>query len=244
MNASTALVACDVFQNELASLLAGGAGSPPSRVEWLEMGLHDHADRMKKAIQEAIDRIESDPAVTTILLAYGLCGNGVIGIRTRHCRLVLPRAHDCISVLFGDRSAYERYLAENPGVYFYSPGWIRGRRVPGPDRDASIRAHYQQRYPDDPEVVEDMIAADRETYAHHGCAAYIDVTDDTTGEDYCRSCARHLGWRFEKIRGDDRWLRTLLSGPWDSPHFVVLEAGRPTQLGPDGMLAASGEPTP
>ncbi len=240
MNASTALVACDVFRNELAPLLAGAAGTRPSRVEWLEMGLHDHAERMRTAIQEAVDRIESDPGVTTILLAYGLCGNGVLGIRTHRCRLVLPRAHDCISILFGDRLTYERYLAENPGAYFYSPGWIRGRRVPGPDRDVKVRAHYHQRFPDDPDVVEDMVAADRETYAHHGCAAYIDVTGDKTGEDYCRSCAQHLAWRFEKIQGDDRWLRALLSGPWNNEHFVVLEPGSPTRLGPDGMLAETG----
>ncbi len=241
MNASTALVACDVFQNEIAALLSAPGAIAPARVEWLEMGLHDHADRMRTSIQEAVDRLEADPAVTTVLLAYGLCGNGVVGIRTRRCRLVLPRAHDCISILFGDRPAYERYLSENPGAYFYSPGWIRGRRVPGPDREAQVLAHYQQRYPDDPDVVEDMVAADRETYAHHGCAAYIDVTGDRNAEDYCRACAKHLAWRFERIQGDDRWLRTLLSGLWAKEHFVVLEPGLPTCLGPDGMLAADGK---
>ena len=110
MNASTALVACDVFQNEIAALLSAPGAIAPARVEWLEMGLHYHADRMRTSIQEAVDRLEADPAVTTVLLAYGLCGNGVVGIRTRRCRLVLPRAHDCISILFGDRPAYERYL--------------------------------------------------------------------------------------------------------------------------------------
>ena len=34
----------------------------------------------------------AEDEVTTVLLAYGLCGNGVVGIRTRRCRLVLPRA--------------------------------------------------------------------------------------------------------------------------------------------------------
>ncbi|MFO1449815.1 MAG: DUF1638 domain-containing protein [Opitutaceae bacterium] len=240
MSPSTALVACDVFQAEFAALFAGSPMTPPPRVAWLEMGLHDHPEKMKFAIQGAIDRMEADPTVTSILLAYGLCGNGLIGIRSQRCRLVLPRAHDCISILFGDRPAYERYLAANPGVYFYSPGWIRGRRVPGPDREAKVRAHYEERYPDDPEVVEDMVAADRETYVHHGCAAYIDITGDRAGEAYCRDCAKHLSWRFESIRGDDRWLRALLTGPWDSERFVVLAPGMATQLGPDGMLATSG----
>jgi len=235
VNATRALLACDVLADEIAALSAGLDGLIRP-VVWLEMGLHDHPDLLRTKIQETIAQIEQQPDVATILLAYGTCGLGLAGLRAGRCALVIPKAHDCVSILLGSVARHVAVLRESPDVYFYSPGWIRGRRVPGPDREAELRATYFARYPDDPEMVDEIMASDREMFARHGCAAYVDLTGDAAACDYCRRCAGSLGWRFTPLQGDPALLRALLTGPWDDPRFLIVPPGRTTTAMPDGTL--------
>jgi hypothetical protein len=222
-----AIIACDVFMDELASL-------DPHEGKWhsitfLEMGLHDQPDLLRKEVQAKIDGLEEDGAVETILLLYGVCGNGLIGVTSRRCNLVLPRAHDCISVLLGSPSQHQALLKENPAVYFYSPGWVRGKRVPGPDREAHVRAYYKERFPDDEELLDDLVEADRETFAHHNCAAYVDVTGNQEAETYCRQCASGLGWQYPRLEGNADLLKDFLAGNWEADRFLITEPGQPVR---------------
>lgn len=225
IRSSCAVLACDVFQEELGALVGGFESW--GAVEFLEMGLHDQPDILRREVQTTVNRLEANLKLKTILLFYGVCGNGLIGIQSSRCRLVLPRAHDCVSILLGDLKVHEAILKENPGTYFYSPGWVRGRRVPGPDRDKRLREYYGDKYPDDQELVDDLIEADRETYAHHNCASYVDVTANREAESYCKDCAVSLGWEYRRLKGNPALLKDLLSGNWDSSRFLVTEPGAP-----------------
>ena len=40
--------------------------------------------------------------IEAIVLAYGLCGRGTAGLRPLRHKLVIPRAHDCITVFMGN----------------------------------------------------------------------------------------------------------------------------------------------
>ncbi|MCC5808298.1 MAG: DUF1638 domain-containing protein [Opitutales bacterium] len=227
---SYAILACDVFQDELEHL---AAGEPPwTQIQYLEMGLHDHPDRLRRSVQAALGELAADSAVTHIALAYGRCGNGLLGVRADRCHLVLPQAHDCVSVLLGGRSRHDAVLKENPGTYFYSPGWVRGRRVPGPDREHHLRDLYAERFGDDEEMMEELIDADRESFAHHNCAAYISIIDRPEAKRYCRQCAAHLGWNYRELEGDPTFLEDLVRGRWASPRFLVVPPGH--KIGADG----------
>jgi hypothetical protein len=230
-----ALLACDVFLEEIQSLLQE-ADMVSMPCVWLEMGLHDSPDLLRKRIGETIAEIERDPEISHILLAYGLCGNGLAGVRAVRCPLVIAQAHDCISILLGGVQQHEAVLKAEPGTYFYSPGWVRNRRVPGPDREAYLQELYGARYPDDPEMVEELIEVDTETFAHHNCAAYVDITNNKEAEDYCQGCARHLGWNYKRLQGDPSLLRNLLHGQWDSIHFLQVSPGSELGLDSNGRL--------
>ena len=43
---------------------------------------------------------------------------------------------------FGQPHSAPIHLECNSCTYFFSPGWIRGRRVPGPDREDHLRSFY------------------------------------------------------------------------------------------------------
>lgn len=233
---SFALLSCDVFSEELTEL--GGPTPPWRSLVYLEMGLHDHPPRLRAEVQKSISQLEMDPGLETILLAYGRCGNGLIGVRAQRCSLVLPQAHDCISILLGGRKVHNELLAKNPATYFFSPGWMRGKRVPGPDRETHLRELYAERYADDEDMIEELIEADREAFAHHNCAAYVSIIDRPRDAAYCERCARHLNWQHQNVPGDPRILNDLLAGRWNPEDFLIVPPGMTIEADSDGNLIA------
>ena len=92
-----------------------------------------------------------------------------------------------------------------------------------------LRAELSKQFDEDD--VEFLIDTERQQWALHDTAVYLDLaTDEAEREaDYARRCATWLGWRFERIRGDPSLLRDLLTGNWDVERFQIIEPG--SQLG-------------
>jgi hypothetical protein len=219
----TALIACDVFGAELAKF-GPVVSAAFSRVEMLPMGLHDDPEVLRKRLQRLVGQIEADASIETVVLLYGFCGGGTLGLAPRRVRLVLPRADDCLGIIMGGHERHRAFVRTHPGSYFYSPGWIRDRRVPGPDRADWLRKQYQDRY--DEEMIEEFIGADAESFEHCNCAAYLDLVGDAEACAYCHHCAAHLGWEFRKPAPDEAYFRQILAGPWENdPRFLIVRPG-------------------
>ncbi len=213
------LIACSVFESELAAQ----APNPPAALRWHEIALHDRPDVLRQRLQESIDELDRLDGLDAIALLYGLCGRGAAGLRAGRVPLVIPRGHDCITVFLGSR---ERFARENDGTtYFYTPGWNRARRVPGPDREAWLREDLARRF--DPDNVEFLLESERETWTHYHRAAFIALgTPDADAEAaYASHCAESLGWRYDRFDGDPALLRDLLAGRWDDGRFQVVPPG-------------------
>jgi hypothetical protein len=138
---------------------------------------------------------------------------------------VIPRAHDCITVFMGSKEAYAEHQRGCPTCYYYTPGWNRERRVPGPDRLEKIKAELAKKF--EPDDVEFLLETEREQWVPHDTATYLDLgTADAESEAaYARRCADWLGWKFERIRGDTALLRDLLWGNWDEARFKIVQPG-------------------
>lgn len=193
------------------------------RVEWLPMGLHDRPSELRAHLQELVLEAEEDDDVQYILLFYGLCGGGLDGLAARRCSLVIPRSPDCIALLLGSTDKHAAIQREVPGAYFYAPGWIREKRVPGVDREEWVRSQYEGKFDD--EMIEELVEADRESFEHYERAYFIRTAARGDAEDYCQKCASHLGWKFEVADGDPTWMRDFLEGRWDEARFVVVPPG-------------------
>lgn len=189
------------------------------------MGLHDHPAGLRGRLADAIAEAEADLRVEAVVLVYGLCGLALVDLKPQRCLLVVPRAHDCITLFLGSKERYAAWMQSQPGTYWYAPGWNRERRVPGPDREAHLRAKYAGKF--EPEDIDALVAMDRESFAHHNHAAYVDhgLPGDGDHRRYAEQCADSLGWRFAPQAGDPRLLRDLLHGPWDAERFLVVEPG-------------------
>src|SRR3989304_58946 len=110
------LVVCEVLGHELES-----CGLRRDSVIMVEQGLHRRPNGLREELQRIID---GQPAGETIGLAYGLCGNGLLGLRAGQHSLVVPRVDDCIGLLLGSRQVHRQVLQTEPGTYFLSRGWI------------------------------------------------------------------------------------------------------------------------
>jgi len=232
-----ALLACRVFEREIALVARDAKHIVETR--WFEVGLHDNPDHLRATLQAELDSIEARDDIEAVVLAYGLCGRGPAGLQPRRRRLIIPRAHDCMTVFMGSKEAYAEHQRTCPTCFYYTPGWNRERRVPGPEKIAALRAESERKF--DADDVEFLVETEREQWAQHNTATYLDLgTEDAEAEaEYARRCAEWLGWKFERIRGDARLLRDLLWGNWDAARFQIVEPGARLGHSPDETIMRS-----
>jgi len=229
-----AVVLCRVLEDEIGHL----ARDVPQVVhlEHLPQGLHDDPPRLRVEVQAAIDRVEANTRADVIVLGYGVCSRGTEGLRTSRCRLVMPRAHDCITLLLGSKERYAQYVSEHPGTYWYSPGWNRHHLPPGPERHARLLADYRARFGDD--NARYLMETEQHWFHTYDRATWVDlgVTATEADVEYSCRCARWLGWQFDQQKGNPDLLRALVTGPWDVDRFLVLEPGQGARLTDDARI--------
>ena len=223
-----AIVACAVLEDEVRAHTPEGT-EVVARVE-LEQGLHNEPPRLRAELQAAIEQLESQhatkpDALDGIVLGYGLCSRGVDGLCVTRVPLVVPRAHDCITVLLGGRERYERYVNEHPGTYWYSPGWNRHHTPPGRERYDKLYQQYVEKYGED--NAEFLMEQEQHWFKTYNRATYVHLSIGATDRDkaYTKRCADWLNWDYDEVQGDPGLLRDLLGGQWDHERFVVVAPG-------------------
>ncbi|HEX5789580.1 MAG TPA: DUF1638 domain-containing protein [Luteolibacter sp.] len=234
-----ALLACKVFEDEIA--MHGAANVVETC--WFEIGLHDRPSELRASLRDSLAVLDDRTDIDAIVLAYGLCGLGTVGLGCLRHRLVIPRAHDCITVFMGSKEAYADHQRRCPGCFYYTPGWNRARRVPGPEKFEMLRQELAARF--DAEDVEFLLESERAQLALHDTVSYLDLGTPgaQAAEDYARSCAGWLGWNFERLPGDPALLRDLLHGNWDAGRFQIIEPGMQLGHSPDESIMRA-EPAP
>lgn len=229
------LIACNVFMREACACIAQ---SPHViDVEFTELGEHVHSATLREIIQARIDAAEhSSKPYEAILLLFGLCGNAGVGLKAHSTRLVIPRAHDCCTILLGSREKYCEHFEKNPSQPFSSVGYLeRGSyflRV-GEDGQNSVQygdsyAAYVEQYGEDAaKMIWETMHPRREEKEK---AVFIDLPE--TGHlgkaEEFRAKAEAQGMEFMRLEGSLRLVRGLIFGEWPSEDYLVVEPGQET----------------
>ena len=203
--------------------------------DFLKQGLHNTPELLKGRLQAAVDFAPEEAGA--ILLGYGLCSNGVAGVQARNRCLVIPRAHDCITLFLGSKERYRAYFDTHPGTYWYTPGWIDCSVQPGKERHDLLRKQYVEKYGED--NADYLMEAEQGWMKEYNNAAYVDLGFGETSryKDYTRECARWLGWGCDELEGDPTLMRDFVGGRWDAARFLVVEPGqRVVASHDDGIL--------
>lgn len=227
------IISCHVLWREL-SYFASLSGNI-FNIVFLRQGLHCTPDLLRKELQESIDKVDGE-GYDAILVGYGLCSNGVSGIKAGKTRLVLMKGHDCITFLLGSKEKYKQYFDNHPGTYWYSPGWIDTGTQPGKDRYEAVYKEYLERYGED--NAEYLMEMDQGWYREYSNAAYVDLgfMDSAEYRKYTKECAEWLKWNYDEIQGDSSLIKKFLDGDWDSEAFLVAEPGQEIKASNDETI--------
>ena len=207
------VIACRVMEPELNQVLAEGAETV--EILYLDQALHRTPAKLLGLVQEKIDQVSL--TASRIVLGYGLCSNGVVGVTARQQGLLIPRCHDCIALFLGSPSRYQEVFREKPGTYYLTPGWVAEKKDP-----LGILEEYIPRY--GRETAQWVIEEELKHYTH---IALIDtgVEEMAPIRERAMETAAVLKKQYEEISGSLEYFRELIHGPYTEKKFLRLHPG-------------------
>lgn len=207
------VMACATVIEEMQPLFPPGI-----RYQVFDFGLHVNPAKLRATLQEAVSAVGKD--VDTIILGYGLCSKAVIGLRSEHCTLVVPRVDDCISIFLGSCDAYRQQSRAEPGTYYLTKGWIEVGDTPFTEYQRMVQRYGEARAQ---RMIKTMLGN------------YTRLALINTGKyeldhyrEYARRTAEQFGLRYEEIEGSSALVQQMIYGPWDE-EFVIVPPGEEIQ---------------
>ena len=240
------VIACDILFREVCFCVS--KSKHVVDIVFQKKALHDIGEAgMHKALETAINQVDHSK-YDAILLCYGLCNNG---IRNLHAPIpiVMPRAHDCITLLLGSKEKYSDYFTKNPGTYFKSSGWLE--RNEGPDgteegvmQKLGIEKSYDE-YKDEfgEENAEYLMELLGNWLVNYKKVAFINNGIGNIPKDraMAKAFAQDNNWEYEEVEGNISLIERLIDGDWDEADFLVVPPySRIVPSNDDGVVGVVG----
>ncbi len=206
------------------------AAISPQQVDIELVPRHLHQpDEIRKRLQGLVDAAEGN-GYGAVALAFGLCGQATAGLTARSIPLIIPRAHDCITLYLGSQARYDQEVAKEPGTYWYAQDYIeRNSGEPaalamgqGGETDMqTLYQHYIQKY--GKAKADRLMEVMDEWRSHYKRAVYLDtgLGDASAVEAEARSEAERRNWAFEHLQADLNLVCRLLNAEWGDDFLVV-----------------------
>jgi hypothetical protein len=221
------LISCSIFIREISGLL----GDNPNSIfpVFLDLGAHNEPEKLKKLIQKEIDKTESEN-FDAILLAYGLCGNSLLGVRSNNLPLVLPKAHDCCTILLGSRNAFKAHFSDNLSASWSCNGYMESKESHFHASEKGKIFGLDKSYE---ELIElygkenaDYLIKEVAGVANEGPLFYIDLPETSIKENITNFllAAEKKKQEYILLEGNISLLKGLLDGDWNE-NFLIVPPG-------------------
>jgi len=212
-------IACGVFRKDLEQIIPTLQDKP--QVHYLEGGLHAEPDLLRRELQNAIDGVPD--GFDRIILLYGVCGKGIVGLKSDRYPMVIPKVHDCISLFLGGSREYRKQFSHKPGTYYISPGWYEEQVQPR-GKVKKNNMHLPKEYIDtlDKEVLKDRFGQENSDAVsdffdawkkNYTRAVFIDtgIGNSKKYADYARTMAQENNWEYQCLLGSQNLILQCFS---------------------------------
>ncbi|MBQ2676484.1 MAG: DUF1638 domain-containing protein [Clostridia bacterium] len=231
------VIACKVLCRELSELIA--VSKNVIDITWLKQGYHNEPDKLREILQRIINEIDegshegtycgkngwvgtAPDEIDAIVLGYGLCSNGVVGLTSKKHTLIIPKAHDCITLFLGSRDRYKQLFdSMKGGAYWYTPGWIENTPMPCEENFVGLKEHYAELYGED--NAEFLLETENNWYRDYKYAAYVKPhnPDYPDYSEFTRKAAQYFNWSFAEYDGDIALLKKIADGNFDDDFLII-----------------------
>lgn len=204
------IIACAMLEDEVnLAMQEAGCDLP---VIWMERGLHEFPDKLRAELLRQLEETDAQ----TVLLAYGLCGNALVGVGSPHAKLVIPRFDDCIRVLLS-REEHPRYMGDCHSLYF-TGSWFRSERFIGKEYKKCEARMGEKR----------TRKVYRKVFENYREVRLIDTGAYSLDEYQTEAAltAELFGLACGKEKGTIRVLKKLFSREWDDDFLILPPGGK------------------
>lgn len=239
-----AALTCEALSRSIYHLAATSENTITIRL--YKQGLHNHPKNLRAVLQSEIDDA-SQGDYDAILLVYGMCGAATVGLIARNIPLIIPRAHDCITLYLGSAERYMEEFEQHPGTYWYSQDYMerqeKGAAVAlGAAGIADQEAEYEKYVAKFGQETADALMEEMRKWSqHYTRAVFIDTGLNISSqyEQVAQAKAAQEGWIFERRTGNNRLLKMLIGGDWDTREFLTVPPGHfIEQTSGEGLMRA------
>jgi hypothetical protein len=225
------LISCGMLSDELKT--AYQKCNADCKIIWMKRALHNHPQSLKESLLTMINEHQDQD---DIMLTYGLCGNGTLGIKSPDTRLIIPRFHDCIHQIIQsvdnytvgngeqwkiDETLKNKQKQTMAGHLYLTRSWTLDQEAMLQQSQAIIKKYGEHQ---GQEILNEM----------YGSYTDIDVIDTGAYDvgpvfQYALDAANinnlnENQLKVNQIKGSTLILEKMLRGEWDVD-FIVLEPG-------------------
>lgn len=223
------IIACRVFGRELSYWASQSENS--IEITWQPQGLHETPKLLNSYIKDSLEKLygEIDRDIVMppdyIVLGYGLCSNGVVGVTAGDIPIVVPRCDDCIGVFLGSEERYLKLFNEKKGTYWLNSGWIETSYQFYAGREKRMYEKYVEQFGED--NADYLMEVSRSWKKEYRSCGYITggVHDCQQNRSVAKSFAAENGWSYDEYPGDERIIRMIADGNFDPEYFLVCDPG-------------------
>lgn len=230
-------IACEVLARPL--YLSAARSPHIVDIQLFRRGLHNNPSDLRARLQAAVDEAsvrtfaDGRREYDAVVMGYGLCGQATAGLRASTIPVVIPRAHDCITLFLGSRAEYQHQFEDFPGTYWYAQDYVErddgasGSLALGAGSDTDLDKVYDEyvlKYgKDNADYLMEVMGAWQQHYKRAGVID-MGVADVSGALAKAEADAGRRGWVVDRVAGDVVLVKRLLDGDWDAD-FLVLQPG-------------------
>lgn len=179
--------------------------------------LHSNLKLVKEEVEKQLDELK-EKGVDVVLLAMGLCGNALDGIKTP-IKLIVPKVDDCMTMLLhsDDQIHFNLKLM---GHFYLTKGMTELCVDKWSDTGMTYEKMVERFGEEESKEIIRMI------YASYSKFDIIDTGVDSIEDIYLKAKdkADLAGCSIDTVPGSNIILENMLSGKWDN-QFLVFDAG-------------------